>query len=51
MISPQRSRSFAECGKIAGGDVDVRGLRDDFFERAHIAVDIAEDQNLHGATA
>ena len=42
---------FAKCGEIAGGDVDISGLRDELFESARIAVDIAEDQNLHGATA
>ena len=39
---------FAKCGKIARRDVDVGGLRDQLFERARIAMDIAEDQNFHG---
>ena len=43
--------TFTECRKISCGDVDVRRLCDQLFERAGIAVDIAEDRNLHGATA
>jgi len=42
---------LAKCRKIAGGDVDICWLRDQLFEGARIAVDVAEDQNLHGATA
>jgi hypothetical protein len=39
--------ALTEIGKIAGGDIDIRGLGDDAFETAQIAVRIAEDQNLH----
>ena len=42
---------LAERGEVACGDIDVCGLRDDFIEGANIAVNIAEDQNFHGATA
>jgi hypothetical protein len=42
---------LAKRGEIAGSDVDICWLRDQLFEGARIAVDVAEDQNLHGATA
>ena len=42
---------LAKCGEIAGRDVDIGGLRDQLFESARVTVNIAEDQNLHGATA
>jgi hypothetical protein len=42
---------FAKCGEIAGRNVDIRGLCDQLFESARVTVDIAEDENLHGATA
>jgi len=43
-------QSSAKRGKIAIRDVNVRRLRHDFFERPQVAVNIAEDQNFHGAS-
>jgi len=40
-------QSFAEVAKIAGGDVNVRGLRDDALKSAQIAVNITEDKYFH----
>src|SRR5580698_2426764 len=39
--------NFAEIGEIAGGDVNIGGRGDEFFELARIAVNVAEDQDLH----
>ena len=34
---------LAEIAEVARGDVNVRGLRDHAFQRAQVAMDIAED--------
>jgi hypothetical protein len=34
---------FAEIAEVARGDVNVGGLRDDAFQSAQVAVNIAED--------
>ena len=39
----------AECGKVARRDVKVGGLRDDARQRPHVAMNVAEDQDFHGA--
>jgi len=46
-----RLKAATKRGEIACGDIYVGGLRDNPRKRAKIAVDIAEDQDLHGATA
>ncbi len=40
--------TLTKIREITGGDVDVRGLRNDFFECTNIAVNITENQNFHG---
>jgi hypothetical protein len=40
--------SLAEGRQIAGADVQIGGLRYDAFERAKVAVNVAEDQDFHG---
>ena len=40
--------ALAEGGEIARGDVEVGRLRHDALERAQVAVNVAEDQDLHG---
>ena len=41
-------QSLAKSREVPGVDVDVRGLRHNARERFEIAVDVAEDEHLHG---
>ena len=42
--------ALAEGGEVARGDIEIGGLRDQIFQRAQVAVNVAEDQDLHGAS-
>ncbi len=42
--------SFSKCCQVAGIDVNVRRLRHDAGERRQIAMNVAENQHLHGFT-
>src|ERR1700761_6650076 len=39
--------SLAEVREVTGGDVDVGGTGDEFFELAGVAVNVAEDEDFH----